>query len=340
VRTSDFDYHLPPEFIAQHPAEPRDSSRLLVLHRTDGSLHHHHFYDLPELLSPGDALVVNRTRVIPARLRARKRPGGGRAEILLLRRLDEQRWEAMVGGKGLSAGRQLDVEGGPGLEILEDLGGPKRLIRFEAPIEPSLDLIGEMPLPPYITSPLKGPDDYQTVYALDPGSAAAPTAGLHFTSELLGRLENAGIQRVDVTLHVGLDTFLPVKEADPQTHHIHTEWCRLDEQAAEKLSTVHAKGGRIVAVGTTSTRTLETAARLAPPDQILAPFEGPTDLFILPGFEFATVDALITNFHLPRSTLLMLVAAFAGRDAILRAYETAKSNGYRFYSFGDAMLLL
>jgi S-adenosylmethionine:tRNA ribosyltransferase-isomerase len=340
VRTSDFDYDLPPEFIAQHPAEPRDSSRLMVIDRASGEIRHHHFHDLPDLLVPGDALVVNRTRVIPARLRARKAPGGGRAEILLLRRLDDQRWEAMVGGKGLKPGRRLEVEGGPGVEILEDLGGPKRLVGFDMPIDLKLDRIGEMPLPPYITAPLKRRDDYQTVYAEEPGSAAAPTAGLHFTPGLLKRLDSAGIERIDVTLHVGLDTFAPVNEANPETHHIHTEWCQLSPSAAEHLNEVRSRGGRIVAVGTTSARTLETAARLASPGQVAAPFEGPTDLFILPGFEFKAVDVLITNFHLPRSTLLMLVSAFAGRDQILRTYEIAKAEGYRFYSFGDAMLLL
>ncbi len=340
MRTSEFDYDLPSEFIAQHPATPRDSSRLMVLDRASNTVRHHHFYDLPELLSPGDALVVNSTRVIPARLRARKQPGGGRAEILLLRRLDDLQWEAMVGGKGLKPGRALVVDGGPGVEVLEDLGGPKRLIRFETPIEPQLERIGEMPLPPYITAPLRRRDDYQTIYAQEPGSAAAPTAGLHFTPELLDRLDYAGVERVDVTLHVGLDTFLPVNESDPETHHIHTEWCRLDKLAARRLIGVRSRGGRIVAVGTTSARTLETAALLAPPGQVVVPFEGATDLYILPGFRFTAVDALITNFHLPRSTLLMLVAAFAGRERILAAYETAMSLGYRFYSFGDAMLLL
>ncbi len=340
MRTSDFDYELPPEFIAQHPAEPRDSSRLLVLNRADNSISHQYFHELPELLSPGDALVVNRTRVIPARLHARKRPGGGRAELLLLRRLDDLRWEVMVGGKGLKPGRELDLDGGPSVEILKDLGGPKRLIRFDAPIESSLDRIGEMPLPPYITAPLRQREDYQTVYAEEPGSAAAPTAGLHFTPDLLDRLERAGILRVDVTLHVGLDTFAPVNESDPETHAIHTEWCQLSPLSAERLNEVRARAGRIVAVGTTCARTLESAARLAGSGQVVAPIEGRTDLFILPGFEFRAVDALITNFHLPRSTLLMLVSAFAGRDRILRAYQTAKEHGYRFYSFGDAMLLV
>jgi S-adenosylmethionine:tRNA ribosyltransferase-isomerase len=312
----------------------------MVLDRATGTVTHHHFSDLPQLLSPGDALVLNRTRVIPARLKARKRPGGGRAEILLLRKTTEGMWETMVGGKGLKPGRRLDIERGPGVTIVEDLGGTRRLIRFDSPVEPLLDGIGEMPLPPYITAPLRRPDDYQTVFARDPGSAAAPTAGLHFTGGLLKRLEAAGIDCVRLTLHVGLDTFVPVSEADPEDHVIHTEWCQLGSQAAARLNQVHAQGGRIVAVGTTSTRTLETAARLAPPSQVVTEFEGATDLFILPGFRFQAVDALVTNFHLPRSSLLMLVSAFAGRERILEAYEIAKSSGYRFYSFGDAMLLL
>jgi S-adenosylmethionine:tRNA ribosyltransferase-isomerase len=340
VRTSDFDYELPPEYIAQHPAVPRDSSRLMVLDRSKDMLAHHRFSDLPSLLKPGDALVVNRTRVIPARLRARKRPGGGRAELLLLRRMDDGTWEVIVGGKGLNPGRKLDLENGPSVSILEDLGGTQRLVQFDSPIEPLLDRIGEMPLPPYIRAPLRKPGDYQTVFAREPGSAAAPTAGLHFTHALIERLEEAGIEWIELTLHVGLDTFAPVTEADPDAHTIHSEWCRLDERAAARLNRVRDRGGRIVAVGTTSTRTLESAARSAPPGQTLAPFEGSTDLFILPGFEFHAVDALITNFHLPRSTLLMLVSAFAGRKRILRAYEAAKDAGYRFYSFGDAMLLL
>jgi S-adenosylmethionine:tRNA ribosyltransferase-isomerase len=312
----------------------------MVMNRGDGSLRHHRFSDLPDLLSPGDALVLNRTRVIPARLKARKLPGGGRAELLLLRRLDDLRWEAMVGGKRLAPGRRLELEAGRQVEILDDLGGPKRLVRFDAPIDAVLDRIGEMPLPPYISAPLRHRDEYQTVYAKVPGSAAAPTAGLHFTPKLLERLEAAGIERIEVTLHVGLDTFAPVTEDDPETHHIHTEWCQLAPQAARRLDEVHARGGRIVAVGTTSTRTLETAARRAPPGHVVAPFEGATDLFILPGYEFVAVDAMLTNFHLPRSTLLMLVSAFAGRERILRAYEVAKEKSYRFYSFGDAMLML
>ena len=340
MRTSDYDYLLPPEHIAQRPASPRDASRLMVLRRDGSALEHHHFRDLPSLLRPGDALVLNQTRVIPARLHARKQPGGGRVELLLLRRVEPQVWEALVGGKAIRPGRRLAVEGGPSVEVIEDLGGARRLLRFAQPLSPQLERIGEMPLPPYIHAPLQSPDDYQTVFARHPGSAAAPTAGLHFTPDLLQRLEAAGVRLVLVTLHIGLDTFAPVSEDLIEDHPIHTEWCQLDASAAESLQTVRSGGGRIIAVGTTSVRTLETAARQAPTGQVAAPFEGPTDLYILPGHGFRAVDAMLTNFHLPRSTLLMLVSAFAGRERILAAYEQAKAESYRFYSFGDAMLIL
>ncbi len=340
MRTSDFDYELPPEFIAQRPAEPRDSARLMVLDRGSSAISHHRFRDLPMLLEPGDVLVLNDTRVIPARLHARKIPSGGKFEILLLRRHGPQTWEALVGGRGLRPGRQFRVQGGPQGEILEDLGGPRRLVAFAEPISPRLEQVGEMPLPPYIHAPLRRPEEYQTVFARHPGSAAAPTAGLHFTQALLKRLEDHGLGLVHVTLHVGLDTFAPVTEERPEEHRIHSEWCRLTPQAAEALRAARRAGRRIVAVGTTAVRTLETAALAAAPGEIVAPFEGPTDLFILPGHRFMAVDAMLTNFHLPRSTLLMLVAAFVGRERILAAYETAKREGYRFYSFGDAMLIL
>ncbi|MCJ7708888.1 MAG: tRNA preQ1(34) S-adenosylmethionine ribosyltransferase-isomerase QueA [Anaerolineales bacterium] len=340
MRTSDFDYDLPPDRIAQTPAEPRDSSRLLVLDRQRETVSHHVFQDLPALLDPGDVLVINQTRVLPARLRARKVPSGGKVELLLLKRIAPRTWEVWVGGKGLLPGRRLAVEGGPEAEVVEDLGGPRRLVCFSAPISPDLDRIGEMPLPPYIHTPLRRPDQYQTVYALDPGSAAAPTAGLHFTPALLARIEARGIGLARVTLHVGLDTFAPVIEEDPQAHAIHTEWCQVTPQAAAAINAARNVGRRIVAVGTTSVRTLETAARAAAPGQAVGAVEGATGLFILPGFEFRAVDAMVTNFHLPRSTLLMLVSAFAGRERVLRAYEIAKAEGYRFYSFGDAMLML
>jgi S-adenosylmethionine:tRNA ribosyltransferase-isomerase len=340
VRTSDFEYDLPAELIAQAPAVPRDSSRLLVLRRGGGPLEHRRFRDLPDFLDSKDVLVLNETRVIPARLHARKMPTGGRIEVLLLRRHEPQTWEVMVGGKGLRARSRLRVEGGPEAVVLGDLGGPRRLLRFDQPISPRLDEIGEMPLPPYIHMPLRDPEEYQTVFSREPGSAAAPTAGLHFTPELLDRIRARGVSVVFVTLHVGLDTFAPVVEEDAGAHEIHTEWCRLDAATTEGVNAARSRGGRIVAVGTTVVRTLETAARTADAGAAVAPFEGATDLFILPGHVFRAVDALITNFHLPRSTLLMLVSAFAGRERVLAGYEAAKVAGYRFYSFGDAMFIV
>jgi len=340
VRTADFDYDLPASSIAQTPATPRDSSRLLVLDRAGGPLRHHVFRDLPSLLRPEDLLVLNETRVIPARLMARKQPGGGRAEVLLLKRLGPRTWEAIVGGKGMRPGVRLRVEGGPGAVVAETLDGPRRVVRFDEPISPLLDEIGRMPLPPYIHTPLRAPEDYQTVYAREPGSAAAPTAGLHFTPALLGAIRDRGVQVAMVTLHIGLDTFAPVTEDDPAQHLIHTEWCRISVETASAVGAARARGGRVVAVGTTVVRCLETAARSAPAGQGVSPLEGPTELYLLPGHEFPAVDALITNFHLPRSTVLILVSAFAGRERVLAAYQTARDLGYRFYSFGDAMLIV
>jgi S-adenosylmethionine:tRNA ribosyltransferase-isomerase len=360
LRLEDFDYELPADRIAQHPAQPRDSSRLMVLDRASGSIEHRIFRDLPALLSPGDALILNETRVIPARLRARKLPGGGRVELLLLEREGARTWQVLVGGKGLRAGRRLQVEGGPAAEVLAELEGGRRLLRFDRPITPELERLGETPLPPYIHEPVGDPSEYQTVYARRPGSAAAPTAGLHFTPQLLEAVQAAGVRIARITLHIGLDTFAPVKETDPRRHPIHSEWCSVPRQALELVRTAQEGGHRAVAVGTTVVRALETVARAgrgipgASGDEALraeassasagaaapAPFEGRTDLFILPGFEFRSVDALLTNFHLPRSTLLMLVSAFAGRERVLAAYEIAQQSGYRFYSFGDAMLIL
>lgn len=345
LKTSDFDYDLPPEFIAQTPLEPRDSSRLLVLDRRLDRLEHVHFYDLGKYLLPGDVLVLNQTRVIPARLYARKIPSGGRVELLLLHPQDTLTWEALVGGKNLAAGRCLQIEDGPQAEIMAVLDGPRRLVRFAEEIEPYLEKIGRMPLPPYIHAPLADPERYQTVYAHQPGSAAAPTAGLHFTPRLLADLADQGVQLVQVTLHVGLDTFAPVHETSPEQHKIHTEWCQVSPPAAEIINRLSQQGGRIIAVGTTSVRSLEAAARAKAQSEVggkarLQPYEGATDLFILPGHQFQAVDGMLTNFHLPRSTLIMLVSAFAGRERILHAYETAKREGYRFYSFGDAMLIL
>lgn len=341
MRTSDFDYSLPESLIAQHPLEPRDASRLLVLRRANDSVEHRVFREIGEYLQAGDVVVLNRTRVIPARIYARK-PTGGRVELLLLRRRDPLTWEVLVGGKRLSAGKSVEVEQGPRAQILSESNGPERLVRFEEPIEPFLARVGHVPLPPYIHAELDDPDRYQTVYAREPGSAAAPTAGLHFTPDLLNSIEQQGVLLAYLTLHVGLDTFAPVTEEDPSQHRIHTEWCELSPEAAAAVNEARARSRRIVAVGTTSVRTLESVARksrLEGSDRLKA-FSGPTDLFILPGFQFSVVDALITNFHLPKSTLLMLVSAFAGRERILQAYEVAKQQGYRFYSFGDAMLIL
>ena len=339
MKTDDFDYFLPPERIAQTPLEPRHASRLLVMDRALPGLQHATFWDLPEYLRPGDLLVINRTRVIPARLFARKATGG-RVEILLLRRVDDLTWEALVGGKGMRTGTRVEIENGPRAEVLETLEASRRLVRFSQPVETCLDSAGQMPLPPYIHTRLQDRERYQTVYADRPGSAAAPTAGLHFTPELMQRLQTMGVQFAEVTLHVGLDTFAPVKEEDPTQHHIHTEWCELDPASAQQINAAHLGGGRIIAVGTTSVRTLETAAQEAPPGSLVAPFSGPTALFILPGYTFRAVDAVITNFHLPRSTLLMLVSAFTGRERIIDAYSQAVQLNYRFFSFGDAMLIL
>ncbi|MDZ4158330.1 MAG: tRNA preQ1(34) S-adenosylmethionine ribosyltransferase-isomerase QueA [Anaerolineaceae bacterium] len=339
MKTSDFDYHLPPECIAQIPLEPRHAARLLVLNRAAGTLAHAAFWDISNYLLPGDLLVINRTRVLAARLYARK-PTGGRVELLLVKRVDERTWEALVGGKRVVAGSHLRLEDGPEVEIVSEPGGTRRVVRFSEPVEEYMAQRGNMPLPPYIHTPLNDPERYQTVYAEQPGSAAAPTAGLHFTQELMSRLEERGVHFADVTLHVGLDTFAPVEEDDPCQHAIHSEWCELPPTTAAAIRDTKRAGGRVVAVGTTSMRTIESAARQAAPDAVVEPFSGATALYILPGFQFRAVDALVTNFHLPRSTLLMLVSAFAGRETILAAYQEAIRTGYRFYSFGDAMLIL
>ena len=338
MKTSDFDYHLPESSIAQTPVEPRDSSRLLVLHRDTNELEHRIFRDVTDYLNPGDLLVLNQTRVIPARIYARKETGG-RVELLLLRRRDTLTWEALVGGKGLRVGKMVKVEeDGPSAEILELLGGSERLIKFSEPIEPYFSRVGNVPLPPYIHEKLENPERYQTVYAKDPGSAAAPTAGLHFTPRLLEELQVKGVRIAYVTLHVGLDTFAPVTEDDPEEHKIHTEWCELTQETADLLNDTKARGKRVIAVGTTSVRTLETVGNQS--SERIEPFVGPTSLFILPGYQFKVVEVMITNFHLPKSSLIMLVSAFAERERILDTYKTAVEEGYRFYSFGDAMLIL
>ncbi|HRQ22724.1 MAG TPA: tRNA preQ1(34) S-adenosylmethionine ribosyltransferase-isomerase QueA [Anaerolineales bacterium] len=349
MNTSDFDYHLPESAIAQTPVEPRDSSRLLVLHRATGELEHRIFRDIKDYLRAGDLLVLNQTRVIPARIFARKETGG-RVELLLLRRRDSVTWEALVGGKGLRVGKsvRLDVDDAVlQAEILGVMQGSERLIKFSEPIEPYLPRVGHVPLPPYIREALDDPERYQTVFARETGSAAAPTAGLHFTPQLLEAIQAQGVKIAYVTLHVGLDTFAPVTEDDPGEHRIHSEWCRLPQETADAINETKRNGGRVIAVGTTCVRTLESAAqgvlfdpRISNSDYRIPAFSGDTSLFILPGYRFRVVDAMITNFHLPKSTLIMLVSAFAGRGRILSAYQTAIKEGYRFYSFGDAMLLV
>lgn len=347
MRTSDFNYDLPESFIAQKPVEPRDSSRLMILDRREGTIKHNTFRNIGEYLRPGDLLVLNQTRVIPARLNAWKSTGG-KVEILLLRKEDESTWESLVGGRGMSKGRVVTLQDGLKGEVVEVLDGSRRRVRFAEPVEHHLAKDGQVPLPPYIHEKLQDSERYQTVYAQIPGSAAAPTAGLHFTQPLLKRLKSDGVNIANITLHVGLDTFAPVTEETPTDHKIHTEWCELNSLVAKQINETRKKGGRIVAVGTTSVRTLESAA-ISPPgrkmdrgdeaDSIVSPFAGPTSLYILPGYDFRAVDALITNFHLPESTLLMMVSAFATRNIILNAYEVAKSEGYRFFSFGDAMFI-
>ena len=352
MKTSDFDYYLPESSIAQTPVEPRDSSRLLVLHRDTGEIENRIFRDVGDYLRSGDLLVLNQTRVIPARIYAHKETGG-RVELLLLRRRDDLTWEALVGGKGLRVGKIIKVEDGPQAEIIELLDGSERLIKFSEPIEPYFSKVGNVPLPPYIHEKLSDPERYQTVYAREPGSAAAPTAGLHFTPRLLEDLQAKGVKIAYVTLHVGLDTFAPVTEDNPEEHVIHTEWCELPQETANVINQTREAGGRIIAVGTTSVRTLETAAgssivdnsisdkkRISNFEYRVSSFIGPTSLYILPGYQFKVVDVMITNFHLPKSTLLMLVSAFAGWQKILETYETAIKEGYRFYSFGDAMIIL
>jgi S-adenosylmethionine:tRNA ribosyltransferase-isomerase len=348
MRTGDFDYALPEERIAQTPAEPRDSSRLLVLDRArpDGSLDHRSFRDLTDYLRPGDLIVFNRSRVIPARLYGTEARSGARVEVLLVRRQEPGIWQALGRpGRRLRVGAQVTVEahdgaGSPQVEILKVLENGLRLVRISH--ESALEDLGELPLPPYIKAPPDDPDRYQTVYADIPGSVAAPTAGLHFTASLLDSIRSHGVYTAWVTLHVGLDTFRPVHGENIAEHKIHTEWFELPQDTADAVNDTRHRGSRIIAVGTTTVRTLEHVGRLAQLDglQEIAASAGDADLFILPGHRFRLVDAMITNFHLPRSTLLMLVSAFAGRDRILAAYQEAVRRQYRFYSFGDAMLLL
>ena len=339
MKLSDFMYELPEERIAQTPVEPRDHSRLLVVHRDTGEIEHRHFYDVIDYLNPGDCLVINETKVIPARLYG-ERPTGGACEVLLLKQAGPKRWETLVRpGKKLKPGAEV-IFGGGRLKgrVLESTDAGGRIVEFECEgtFEAALDALGEMPLPPYIHEKLRDRDRYQTVYAKQDGSAAAPTAGLHFTPELLARIREKGIDIVPVLLHVGLGTFRPVKAENIEDHEMHTEYFEVTEDAAERINAARARGGRVVAVGTTSVRTLESAAA----DGRVRAMRGDTNIFIRPGYRFQMVDALITNFHLPGSTLVMLVSAFYDRERILDAYRLAVRENYRFFSFGDAMMIV
>ncbi len=361
METALFDYDLPESFIAQQPAEPRDSSRLLVLHRADGRIEHRIFREIGDYLCAGDLLVANDSRVIPARLHGRK-PTGGEVEIFLLRQQDNDgvQWECLVRGRNLREGVTVTVSDVLEAVIIEVTATGTRIVEFTEPVHPYLDALGEVPLPPYITQYTGDRERYQTVYSRPEGSVAAPTAGLHFTPELLMALRNQGVAFDTVTLHVGLDTFKPVESERVQDHPIHSEWAELSSATARRINDVTLAGGRVVAVGTTTVRTLEWGATGAQgidpydtqacPWQRVAAFGGDVNLFIYPGYRFRAIDALITNFHLPRSSLLMLVSAFiaqvhpddldAGRRILLAVYEEAKRERYRFFSFGDAMLIV
>jgi len=341
MKTTDFDYDLPHEMIAQTPVEPRDHSRLMVVSRADGTIGHHHFYDLPNLLSRNDVLVFNDSRVMPARLYGRRTRSGGKVEILLLRRVSPGLWHALVRpGRRMRAGTTFDVDGAADSgkisgEIVEVEPDGTRLVELSG--EEHLHEVGVVPLPPYIHEPLEDAERYQTVYARIEGSVAAPTAGLHFTAPMLERLGDLGIEAVFVTLHVGWDSFRPVDEDDPASHEMHSEYWELSQEAADAINHARADGRRIVSVGTTAVRLLESAAD---EQGSLAAGSGWADLLILPGHRFRVVDSLLTNFHLPKSTLLMLTSALAGRDLVVHAYHEAIAHNYRFYSFGDAMLIV
>ena len=336
----DFYYELPQELIAQDPLEDRSGSRLLILDRETGKREHHIFREIIDQLHPGDCLVVNNTKVIPARLIGSREGTGGTVEVLLLKRGEDDVWETLVkpGKKARPGAKILFGDGiltGEVLEVVED-GNRKIRFRYDGIFEEILDRLGQMPLPPYITHQLKDKNRYQTVYAKHDGSAAAPTAGLHFTPELLQAIRDRGVRIAHVTLHVGLGTFRPVKAEQIEDHHMHSEFYMVEEEQARLINRTKAEGGRIIAVGTTSCRTLESAAG---PDGMLQAGSGWTDIFIYPGYEFRLVDCLITNFHLPESTLMMLVSALAGRERIMAAYEEAVKERYRFFSFGDAMFI-
>ena len=339
MKKSDFDFYLPEELIAQTPLEKRDGSRLLVLDKESGAMEHRHFYNLPEHLRAGDCLVLNNSRVLPARLIG-TRPGGGAVELVLLRDLGEGRWECLSRpGRKTKPGTELSFGSGELKATVEAVAeGGNRIVKFDYQgiFLEVLERLGKMPLPPYIKEELQDPERYQTVYSRELGSAAAPTAGLHFTNELLEKIQAMGVKVCYVTLHVGLGTFRPVKEDEIENHEMHSEFCIIPEDTARTVTETKQNGGRIVAVGTTSCRTLESFAK---DDGTLEACSGWTDIFIYPGYSFKCIDALVTNFHLPESTLIMLVSALAGREHILNAYKTAVEEKYRFFSFGDAMFI-
>ena len=340
MKTSDFDFHLPDELIAQTPLERRDASRLLVLDKDTGATQHMHFYDLPKLLNPGDCLVLNDSRVLPARLLGHREPTGGAVEVLLLIDRGDKVWECLVRpGRKVKPGARLSF--GDGLltaDVLESTEGGNRLIRFhyEGIFLELLERLGKMPLPPYIKEELQDPERYQTVYSREVGSAAAPTAGLHFTRQLLEQIQAMGVRVCYVTLHVGLGTFRPVKEEEITDHEMHAEYCMISAETAETINRTKREGGRVICVGTTSCRTIESWAA---EDGTLKECAGWTNIFIYPGYRFKALDCLITNFHLPESTLIMLVSALAGREHVLAAYKEAVEQRYRFFSFGDAMFI-
>lgn len=340
MKTSDFNFDLPQELIAQTPIERRDASRLLVLDKATGAWEHRHFFDLPEYLRSGDCLILNDSRVLPARLLGQRLPGGGACEVLLLIDRGEKTWECLVRpGKHLRKGARLSFgDGELAAEVTEVLEGGNRLVRFEYDgiFLEVLDRLGKMPLPPYIKEELQDRERYQTVYSKVVGSAAAPTAGLHFTEDLLQKVQNEGVNIGYVTLHVGLGTFRPVKEDDITDHLMHSEYCVIPQETADLINTTKKNGGRVICVGTTSCRTLESWAA---EDGTMKASAGWTNIFIYPGYRFKVMDALITNFHLPESTLIMLVSALAGRENVLNAYEEAVRERYRFFSFGDAMFI-
>ncbi len=340
IKTSDFYYDLPPELIAQTPIQQRDASRLLTLNKTTGETEHHHFYELPKFLRPGDCLVLNNSRVLPARLIGKREPGGGACEVMLLIDRGNKVWECLVRpGKKLRPGTRLSFgDGKLTAEVTEVLEGGNRLVRFEYEgiFLEILEQLGKMPLPPYIKAELQDAERYQTVYSKEVGSAAAPTAGLHFTKELLEEIQAMGVRVCYVTLHVGLGTFRPVKVEDVNNHEMHSEYCMISDETAEVINQTKREGGRVICVGTTSCRTIESWAA---EDGTLKETAGWTNIFIYPGYRFKVLDCLVTNFHLPESTLIMLISALAGRDNVLAAYEEAVKERYRFFSFGDAMFI-